>query len=204
MSILWKDDPAYLLNAANLHKISPDIFSFDSPFILEAGSNSIKIKAYTKFTINNNVVFKVYNIGAADITLTSADLDSGAFALGTNYYVYICDAGTDQEVYKISANSTYPSGYNANNSRKIGGFHYGRKRNSITVTDVTSSVIVPNSVWDLRHRPRCSPEGMVDLGNGVWMDLYLPSINEALGFSAGNGSPLTVGTAKSAYGATPL
>jgi len=204
MSILWKDDPAYLLNSANLHKISPDIFNFDSPFILEAGSNSIKIKAYTKFVINNNGVFKVYNVGASDITLTSADLDSGAFTLGTNYYVYICDVGTDQEVYKISANSTYPADYNANNSRKIGGFHYGRKRNSITVTDVTSSVIVPNSVWDLRHRPRCSPEGMVYLNNGVWVDIYLSSINEAIAFAAGSGSPLLTGTGKSSYNSIPL
>jgi len=125
--------------------------------------------------------------------------------VGTDYYVYLHDDNADQEVYIISANSTYPTshGCNANNTRKIGGFHYGYERVSITVNDVRVA-IVPNSVWDLKHRPKCSPEGMVYLGGGVWVDIYLASVNEAITFNGGNGYPLLTGTAKSVYGATPL
>ena len=53
---------------------------------------------------------------------TAADLDTGFVAAGTDYYVYACDnAGT--LVFLISAASTFPTGYNANTSRKLGGFH---------------------------------------------------------------------------------
>ena len=31
---------------------------------------------------------------------------------------------------------------------------------------------VPRSVWTLGHRPKCSPEGMVYLGGGTWVDIY--------------------------------
>ena len=54
--------------------------------------------------------------------------------MGTDYYIYCCDPtnGSDtvdrDEVFVISKNSTYPSGYTADNSRKIGGFHYGKCR----------------------------------------------------------------------------
>lgn len=205
MSILWKDDPAYLFNAANMHKMVPDVFCFGDHYLESVGDVSIKILAHTKFVINNNNTFKVFNVGAADITLTAANLDAGsAFTLGSNYYVYLCDNGTDNESYVISGNSTYPGGYNANNSRKIGGFHCGRRRNSITVADVTSAVIVPNSMWDLYHKPRCSPEGMADFNNGVWEDIYPPSVNEAITLNGGSGYPLLTGTAKSAYNSTPL
>lgn len=127
-----------------------------------------------------------------------------AFALGQNYYIYTCQQASGTAKIIVSINSTYPTGYTSSNSRKIGGFHYGRARNSITVADVTNGAIVPNSVWDLGHRPVCTPEGMVDIGNGTWVDIYLPSVNEAIAFSAGTGSPITAGTAKSAYNAAPL
>ena len=35
--------------------------------------------------------------------------------------------------------------------------------------------IVPRSVWTLGHRPKCAPEGMVYLGGGTWIDIYLCS-----------------------------
>ena len=105
------------------------------------------------------------------------------------------------EVYKISLNSTCPDGWNESNSRKIGGFHYGHIRcvslcyvpigteanyysseNMITPVEYGTNWakhvvtgIIPNSVWTLLHRPKCSPEGMVYLGNGLWGDIYLSS-----------------------------
>ena len=203
--ILWKNDPTYLLNADNLHKSLADIITFGNQIITAKSgeTKTIVIAANTKFAINNNGTIKVFDIGSSDVELTESDLDTGVFAVGKDYYVYLCDAGVDLEVYLISLNSTYPAGYDADSSRKIGGFHYGYKRNSITVADV-SEAIVPNSVWDLKHRPKCDPEGMVYLGGGVWVDIYLPSVNEAITFNGGNGYPLLTGTAKSIYNATPL
>lgn len=128
----------------------------------------------------------------------------GAYALGQNYYIYACQQASGAAKIIVSINSTFPTGYTASNSRKIGGFHYGRVRNSITVADVTNGAIMHNSVWDLVNRPRCSPEGMVNMGNGVWVDIYLVSVDEAIAFSAGNGSPVTTGSCKSAYNAVPL
>ena len=143
-----------------------------------------------------------------------ADLDTGAKAHGTDYYVYLCDDGGSL-VGLLSAATTYPAGYDANTSRKIGGFHYGRVRlvnaNWIPL-DVTngaygagweddvSSAILSNSVWDLKNRPTCAPEGMAKVG-GIWVDIYLASVDDAITLSTGK---LLTGTTKSIYNANPL
>lgn len=125
-------------------------------------------------------------------TLSVSDND-GSFlnwAFGTDYYIYACQPASGAEpIFKLSINSTYPNGYTATNSRKIGGFHYGKIRTGANPGDVADS-IVPNSVWDLLNRPRCSPEGMVKVAN-FWVDIYLASDD-------GNGG------LKSAFNATPL
>ena len=206
--ILWKNDQTYLLNADNMHKSVADIIDFSGGKYLARKSGEtakLEIAANTRFAINNSGTFKVYDIGSSAKELAESDLDTGVFAVGTDYYVYLHDDGADAEVIIISANSTYPSshGCNANNSRKIGGFHYGYERVSYTVGDVRAAII-PNSVWDLKHRPKCAPEGMAYIGGGVWVDIYLASVNEAITLSNGNGSPITAGTCKSKYGDTPL
>lgn len=123
--------------------------------------------------------------------------------------MYICDSRVDaqDEQYVISLNSTYPSGWNASNSRKIGGFHYGRCRKvnsnlqpvnssgALFGTGWESAVsngIVPRSVWTMGHRPKCNPEGMVYLGGGTWVDIYLNSDDGAEGLkSEYNCAPMT-------------
>jgi len=197
---------SYYLNADNIHKMLAGLIDFSGGNYLtrKTGTTAtLQILANTKFAIINNGTHKVFNVGASNVELTASDLDAGSFAVGSDYYVYLCDAGVDQEVFKISLNSTYPAGYNAQNSRKIGGFHYGYERLTITVADVRAA-IVPNSVWDLIHRPKCTPEGMVYVGGGLWVDIYLAAVNEAITFNGGSGYPLLTGTAKSAYGVTPL
>ncbi len=55
-----------------------------------------------------------------------------------------------------------------------------------------SNGIVPRSVWTLGHRPKCSPEGMVYLGGGTWVDIYLNSDDGAQGLkSEYNCAPMT-------------
>jgi len=149
--------------------------------------------------------------------LTNNDGSFAAFALGTDYYLYACQPGPHAISAKLvfSVNSTYPTGYTADNSRKIGGFHYGRVRavdaNGTPIDSVNgaygtgweddvSSAIVPNSIWDLKNRPICSPEGMVKVGR-IWVDIYLASQDTTISLSTGK---LAGGTCKSAYNATPL
>ena len=143
--------------------------------------------------------------------LTNNDATFAAFAVGTDYYIYAvpADANSIEPNFVVSLNSTWPNGYTASTSRKIGGFHYGRVRavnakrepiNGSSVAFGTSGTnwkdnvangILPLSVWSLTHRPRCSPEGMVYMGGGLWVDIYLCADD-------GNGG------VKSDYNATPL
>ena len=110
---------------------------------------------------------------------TASDLDTGTVSNGKQYYVYACDnSGT--LVFKISLNSTYPSGYTADNSRKIGGFHtLCSNVGTITghaLTGYIANDILPASIWDLKHRPVCEPSGMVyDEALHMWVDIYLTS-----------------------------
>jgi hypothetical protein len=120
------------------------------------------------------------------------DLDTGTLAAGTNYYVYACTDGSTLS-FKISAASTYPSGFDAAHSRKIGGFHTlcvaAGTISGHTLTGFAVKDILPASIWDLRHRPRSNPEGMVYVtAIQKWVDIYLTS---------GTG-----GSTASAYGAT--
>lgn len=115
-----------------------------------------------------------------DTILTAADNDGSfaSFTLGENYYIYALQPSSGAEPdFIISINSTYPNGYTENNSRKIGGFHYGRIRATVDAFSDTASIdtnIVPNSVWDLQNRPTCDPTGMAKVGD-IWVDIYLTS-----------------------------
>lgn len=57
-----------------------------------------------------------------------------------------------------------------------------------------SNGIVPRSVWTLGHRPKCSPEGMVYLGGGTWVDIYLNSDDGAKGLKSEYGCAPMTGT----------
>jgi hypothetical protein len=118
--------------------------------------------------------------------------------IGTDYYIYACTDGT----VRADANASAPTGYTTANSRKIGGYHYGCVRNSLTVTDVAVE-IVPRSLWDLTYRPKCSPSGMVDVyGNGsLWADIYQASVDSAIALTSG---VVTAGSCKIFYNGTPL
>lgn len=202
MKRLWLNDPTYPVDAAYLSRqveIKPG--AGNRYIYVNTTKNGIIIKEGTIIPILSAGEYKAY-IFDADTDITT--LDSGAFTLGTDYYVYLCDDGTAAGVVLISANSTAPVGYTADNSRKIGGFHYGRIRNSLVTSDITNGGVVPNSVWDLAHRPKSSPEGMVFIDAGFWVDIYLASVNEAIAFTNGNGSPISSGSCKSAYNTTPL
>ena len=199
-----KTDRRALLNVNKLATIS-DIVAPTSQYLYASGANEITVIEGCVIAVGGAGIFQTGNT-----VLNASNLDVGAaFSVGCDYYVYICDSRQDaqDEQYIISLNSTYPSGWNASNSRKIGGFHYGRCRkindnlqpvnSSGTVfgtgwESAVSSGIVPRSVWTLGHRPKCSPEGMVYLGGGTWVDIYLNSDDGAQGLkSEYNCAPMT-------------
>jgi len=152
----------------------------------------------------------------------AANRDSSftALAVGDDIYTYATQYASGTAKIVCSKNSTFPTGYSAANSRKIGGFHFGRARvvNSagtpidgasavygadVTTpweANVTNGAIVPNSCWDLINRPTCDPTGMVKVGN-FWVDIYLASANVAPVVTNGK---LSAGTSQSVYGGTPL
>ncbi len=199
-----KTDRRALLNVSKLATIS-DIVAPTSQYLYASGANEITVIEGCVIAVGGAGIFETGNT-----VLNASNLDIGsAFAVGSDYYVYICDSRQDgqDEQYIISLNSTYPSGWNASNSRKIGGFHYGRCRkvdNNLQPVNssgaifgtgwesAVSSGIVPRSVWTLGHRPKCSPEGMVYLGGGTWVDIYLNSDDGAQGLkSEYNCAPMT-------------
>ncbi|WP_028574368.1 phage major tropism determinant [Desulfonatronovibrio hydrogenovorans] len=105
--------------------------------------------------------------------------------VGDDIYVYAVWPDDDGPIcqLKTSRNTTWPGGYNADNSRRLAGFHYGRYRlleHRYQAGEAAQEGIIPNSVWDLLHRPKCEPTGMVEIIEGsVWMDIYLNSVDGA-------------------------
>ena len=129
---------------------------------------SVKIPASQYITITNSVM-----IVEDDITLTWADIDAGVEEIGKDYFVYAClPLAGSTPIGKISLASTFPAGYDATNSRKIGGFHNNPDGN-----------ILQYSVWDLDFKPVCSnPVGMVYCaGSNSWIDIYLAADDGASG-----------------------
>jgi len=122
-----------------------------------------------------------------DLT-ASASWDASTYATAANragkdFYIYACvpDSGTVPD-FILSANSTVPTGYSADTSRKIGGFHClcadVGTIDGHTLSGYVAGDILPLSIWDLRHRAVSGNEGMVYIdGIGKWVDIYLPSVS---------------------------
>lgn len=155
-----------------------------------ANGNDLIVKSGTLIQVAGRL--RKFN---ADVTVSN--IDTGSLALGDDFYIYCIFDGIGLSFIK-SKNSTYPTGFNAGNSRKIGGAHLGRYRtqSQTLITDVLATKVLPNSVWDLVHRPACSdPTGMIQVHGGLWADIYLSSEN-------GAAYPDTIPLSR--YGATPL
>ncbi|EOW9271469.1 TPA: hypothetical protein AB5C86_001932 [Vibrio cholerae] len=92
-----------------------------------------------------------------------------AMSAGVDYAIYATADGLI-----VSSNFTVPDGYTAENSRRIGGFHYG------------DGEIKERSFYDLHYRPACDdPRGMVRTFAGFWADIYLLNTTpDLLGTSA--------------------
>ncbi len=131
--------------------------------------------------------------------VTNNDGSFTALALGDDIYLYATQHASGVAQIVASKNSTVPTGYTSGNSRKIGGFHFGRVRaiaDAYSAAATVTTQIIPNSVWDLRHRPKCDPTGFFEaIPGSVWLSIYLMS-EDVVAW------PDT--TIRSAYGAVPL
>ena len=188
------DDPLSLITAARIAACADvtapvnEYLQADLSFGMGANTNQISITSGVVIRIGE----LVYRTQAINIGTPQLDIGS-AFIIGRDYYVYLCDSampsGSGSPTYRISLNSTFPVGFSANNSRKIGGFHFGRCRRVNNMLEPinpqgiaygtgwetnTYDGIVPKSVWTLKHRPKkpSDPEGMVYAGGGDWVDIY--------------------------------
>ena len=117
-----RQDPRALLNTVRMSAIL-DMVTKTNTYIKRTDTAILTLEADCFFSLNG-AVFRT-----AETLLTTSNLDVGDFTVGKDYYIYICDLGGGQdEVYKISLNSTFPAGFTAFTSRKIGSFHYGLNR----------------------------------------------------------------------------
>jgi hypothetical protein len=154
------------------------------------------------------------------------NLDVGnSYKVGADYFIYLCLSGFDP-VLVVSENSTFPNGFNANNSRKIGGFHYGTIRKvtpegnglwvpvdsngtkfgltGIKWQDNVTLGIIPNALWDLKNKPKTLHGGLVKVG-GIWVGIYEASVKAAITYLSGtNGLHVASGELQSKYGQLPV
>lgn len=112
-------------------------------------------------------------VGDALVTHAANEVISTPVLLvGVDYAIYATADGL-----VVSNNFTVPDGYTAENSRRIGGFHYG------------DNEFKTHSFYDLHFRPKCKdPRGVVlDMGERFWADIYLTNTTpNLLGTSAYN------------------
>lgn len=150
----------------------------DSPYVSDANNTTVIIPAGLEVNIGN-YAFVTQSDSQVDIALAGR----ASARAGKDVYIYACwpsNVESGIPVFVASMNSTTPTGYNATNSRKIGGVHClcanvgtiaGHPLSGYVAGDV-----LPASLWDLRHRPVSAPEGMVYIEPlDLWADIYLNS-----------------------------
>lgn len=140
-----------------------------SPYPISSNKTTITIPNGTFVDINGTV----YR------TITSVTITAG-LQIGKDIYVYAVVESNGTLGFRTSDNSTVPSGFTASNSRKIGGYHcLGSNVGTISghyLSGYTAGNILPNSVWDLIHRPKGDPEGYCYIPEvDIWMSIYLLS-----------------------------
>lgn len=172
--------------------------------------NNFIVNDKLQITISPNLSIKVnnkYYHNDASVLLDISNADNWDSTEGIDYTVNTNRAGKDFYIYAVehednfcklilSANSTVPTGYTADTSRKIGGFHClcnSVEQNKtyydpVTKTDIPHLLsgyltgdILPNSIWDLLHRSDSENEGMVfDPDTHLWCDIYMESWSGSL------------------------
>ncbi len=155
-------------------------FSFQGQIAKNSGGDLLDIPAGMLNIGGNGKGYLLSAVTGFDpYLLANRDTSFSAVTLGDDIYVYACQQATGYAKLVASKNATAPTGYTASNSRKIGGFHVGLTRpiaQRFVAAYAPLAGIVPNSAWDLGHRPFASPEGMAEIKPGLWGSIYLLSV----------------------------
>lgn len=177
-------------------KDKSNYFSRDSLFT--SNKTSIVIPKNMRININGEAYISTHNV-----TLNTSTL--GENLAGKDVYIYaLAGSGTEPD-FVLSLNSTVPTGYTAENSRKIGGFHCLCKDVGIieghALSGYVAGDILPATRWDLEHRPKGSPEGFAyEELTDCWIAIYLPSWDGTKLVSVYNGVIADGGSAKKWHG----
>ena len=213
----------YIINTANQQFYLPRL---DNPLtdIVNARKSYLKLNCYREqflfagnthstITIKGDTYLKFKMGGYTRVWYNENDLsfdaktklDTGSsFTAGKQYYIYLVATNTVNKFnIVVSLNATYPTGYNADTSYCIGGFHTlcvsvtadnapALLANSLWNTHpaigYNAGDIIPNSIWCETHRPVSNPAGMVYIDIlDIWVDIYLQSgtyTNTASAFGA--------------------
>lgn len=157
-----------------LIKNNPNYYNRDELFT--TNKTTVTIPKDLKININGNCYISTINK-----SLQLSTVDTPANLAGKDVYIYACEPTSGTEpIFVLSLNSTVPTGYTANNSRKIGGFHCLCKDVGVieghTLSGYVTGDILPATRWDLLHRPKGEPEGFAyEELTDCWIAIYLPS-----------------------------
>ena len=137
-------------------------------------------------------------------TISGTDYTTASNRNGKDFYIYACipTSGNTPDLL-VSADASTPDGYTTADSLKIGGFHTLCESvgtiSGHTLTGYVQGDILPQSVWDLKHRPVSDPEGMVyDPKMKKWVDIYLASVSSGKLVSV-NGGTIADGASTEAF-----
>lgn len=172
----------------------------NAPLLAKLTPHSVSVPVGTVVSVGG----KIIRLASDYVLDIDVDIDTGAKTPGTDYYVYALATGG----FVLSANNSFPTGFSAENSRKIGGFHYGLTAeyeaptgNKTEADMVKIRGINAYSFWDLKWRPAAAPEGMVYVG-GRWYDIYLLNSDHIVNGTSKSGATIAGGAVT--YGrATP-
>lgn len=152
-------------------KNNPNYYNRDELFT--TNKTTVTIPKDLKININGNCYISTINK-----SLQLSTVDTPANLAGKDVYIYACEPTSGTEpIFVLSLNSTVPTGYTANNSRKIGGFHCLCKDIGVieghTLSGYVTGDILPATRWDLLHRPKGDSEGLAyDEVSECWLSIY--------------------------------
>lgn len=155
-------------------KNNPNYYNRDELFT--TNKTTVTIPKDLKININGNCYISTINK-----SLQLSTVDTPANLAGKDVYIYACEPTSGTEpIFVLSLNSTVPTGYTANNSRKIGGFHCLCNDVGVieghTLSGYVTGDILPATRWDLLHRPKGEPEGFAyEELTDCWIAIYLSS-----------------------------
>ena len=157
-----------------------------------AGAHAYELEAALEMDLNESWVWDTQ----------TPDYTVAANRAGKDFYIYACVPVSGYvPVIILSAATTYPAGYTADNSCKIGGFHCECADvgtiSGHPLTGYLAGDIIPRSCWDLSHRSAGAQIGMVWAGKTDFDTLAGPKIWVALYLASGTGS-----STASVYGGT--